>query len=258
MWDFDAIGVELRTPYNTLSKLCGLLNNRQDARDGAGEKMNTVESSIASLVNDDHDVRKKAIKSLSSSGYQDPEELRTIQSLKNPSATDHNSLEMELQRLPDFDATYIRAGYPTMNSEDHANADIAILIDGVVKCKRKGYLLARLSSYYTWKEDWLKALDFATAAVLLGDPSTGPGDMVQAVQLLKFAFSHSELVEDYMHLSTVQASYELSPEVEMIVNKAVAALVSKYKKEISWSASMIQKKITDMHQKAFKKKFSFS
>jgi len=26
-----------------------------------------------------------------------------------------------------------------MNSEDHANADIAILIDGVVKCKRKGY-----------------------------------------------------------------------------------------------------------------------
>ncbi len=220
--------------------------------------MNTMESSITNLVSSDHDERKKAIELLSASGYQDPEESRTILTLKRNLGTDRESLETNMRQFPDFDAVYIRAGYPTMSGEDHANANAEILLDGVVKCKRKAYLLARLSSYYTWREDWLKALDYATAAILLGDPSAGPGDIVQTTQLLMMAFSHSELVEDYMYLSTVQASFELGPDETKMVDKAVKALVSQYKEDISWSADMIRKKMTDLYHEAFKKKFSFS
>jgi hypothetical protein len=75
--------------------------------------MNAVESSITSLVSDDHDVRKEAIKARFASGYQDPEELRGSENL---GGWDQDALKENMLQYPDFHMVYCRAAYPTGDS----------------------------------------------------------------------------------------------------------------------------------------------
>ena len=204
----------------------------------------TMEASLAALVGADHDLRRAAITALSAAGYRDPEEARTLQVLSSPLQWDHEAAKRDVREHPDFDAAYVRAAYPTGRGDDHLDADVALLLDGVVKCRRKGFLLARLSSYYTWREDWLRALDCATAAALLGEPSVGPSDMVQVMELFAGAFGRVGLTSDAETAALVQASYSLGPVEAAAVAKAVAALASIYPADVRWAADTVRQKLS--------------
>jgi HEAT repeat protein len=204
----------------------------------------TIDSVLASLLDDDHAVRKEAIAALAALGYHDPDEPRTFQDLADPAATDRETLARDLREHVDFDIAYVRAAYPTARSEDHANADVSILCDGVLRCRRKGYVLARLSSFYTWKEEWLRALDFGTAAVLLGDPSVGPGDMVQVLQLMSELFACAGLPSDAELAGQVQARYTLGPVEAAAAAKAARALGSDHQDDARWAADTVRSKLS--------------
>ena len=204
------------------------------------------DAALASLLADDHAVRKQAIAALRASGHQDPDEPRDFSVLgRTPGqAYARDAFMDDVRRFADFDIAYVRAAYPT-RSEDHANADVSILLDGVPKCRRKGYVLARLSSYYTWKEDWLRALDFGIAAVLVGDPSAGPGDMVQVLQLFSELFARVGLPADAELAERVQARYSLAPVEAAAVTKAAAALGSDYPDDARWAAETVRGKLSE-------------
>ena len=206
----------------------------------------TVDAALASLLDDDHAVRRQAIAALRASGYEDLAEPRDFSILgRTPGeAYGRDAFMDDVRRFPDFDIAYVRAAYPT-RSEDHANADVSILLDGVLKCRRRGYALARLSSYYTWKEEWLKALDFGTAAVLVGDPSAGPGDMVQVLQLFCELFVKVGLPSDAELAERVQARYSLGPVDAAAVTKAAEALGSEYPGDATWAAETVRSKLSN-------------
>ncbi len=206
----------------------------------------TVDAAYASLLDDDHAVRRQAIAALRASGCEDLAEPRDFSILgRTPGeAYDREAFMDDVRRFPDFDIAYVRAAYPT-RSEDHANADVSILADGLLRCRRKGYVLARLSSYYTWKEEWLKALDFGTAAVLAGDPSAGPGDMVQVLQLFCELFARVGLPSDAELAEQVQARYSLGPVEAAAVTKAAGALGSEYPEDATWAAETVRSKLSN-------------
>jgi hypothetical protein len=108
-------------------------------------------------------------------------------------------------------------------------------------------LFAQLSCCYTWKEDWLKALDYATAAALLGKPSEGPGAMVQALVLLRDVFERVGLHTEADMAGRVKAPYSPSPgsESERLVRKATEALASRDEEEVRWAADMVREKLAD-------------
>lgn len=196
------------------------------------------------LVSDEHRQRKAAIDALRTSGDQDPEEPRTLQDLGDPSVRDAADPGRDLREHADFDVAYMLAAYPTGLSEDHAHADPAILRAGVASCRRKAFLLARLSSYRTWQGDCLAALDHAVAAVLLGDPSQGPGDMVQVIELLTAAFRRAERFQEAVTAAAVQAPYALGPHEADAVERAVAELAERYPDEVAWAADTVRGKLT--------------
>jgi len=210
----------------------------------------TVDSAFASLLDDDHAVRRQAIGALAQSGYQDPEEPRTFQDLDDPASWDHETLARDVRTHPDFDIAYVRAAYPTARSEDHANAEVSILLEGALRCRRKGLVLARLSSYSTWSGERLRALDFGTAAVLLGDPSEGPGDMVQVLQLLAELFARVGLAGDAQLAERVQARFSLGPTEAAAVEKAAAALASEYPDDAAWAAAIVRDKLSSVLARA--------
>jgi HEAT repeat protein len=203
-----------------------------------------VTSSAAFLGSEDHEQRKAAITALRTSGVQDPEEPRTVLDLTDPQAGDAAALDRELRDHPDFDVAYVRAAYPTGLSEDHEHADPAILREGLATCRRKSYLLARLSSYCTWHGDALAALDHAVAAVLLGDPSQGPGDMVQVMELLTVAFRKTGHLSEAVVAAGVQASYALGATEAAAVEKTAAVLADLNADEVSWAADALRERLT--------------
>jgi hypothetical protein len=203
-----------------------------------------VTPSAAFLGSEDHEQRKAAITALRTSGVQDPEEPRTVLDLTDPQAWDAAALDRDLRDHPDFDAAYVRAAYPTGLSEDHEHADPAILREGLATCRRKGYLLARLSSYCAWRGDALAALDYAVAAVLLGDPSQGPGDMVQVMELLAVAFRKSGHLSEAVVAAGVQASYALGATEAAAVETTAALLADLNADEVSWAADALRERLT--------------
>ena len=208
-------------------------------------------SSIAQLASRDHEVRKQAINALLTAGYQDPQESRTFQILgRTPGVVyDQNELKKDIQRYPDFYLVYLRAAYPTAQAEDHAHADVTMLLEGLVKSTVKWDILAKLSCYYTWKGDWLEALDYATAAVLLGVPSQGPGDMVQVLVLLRGVFDQVGLHTDANMAKVVKAGYSLGGNEATAVEKAVEALAGRYEAEVRWAADTVRAKLSNAFQK---------
>jgi hypothetical protein len=77
--------------------------------------------------------------------YVDGDDSRTWQIL-----ADMDRMEA-LKSYPDFDIAYLRAAYPTDRAEDHQNANIELLEEGLEKSIVKSRILARLSNYYVSK-----------------------------------------------------------------------------------------------------------
>lgn len=203
--------------------------------------MNAIESSIASLVSDDHNVRKEAISTLPASGYQDPNESRTYRMLESakssPLEWKSSQLNADLENFPDFDMVYLNAAYPTGRSDDHQNAKVDILFEGLTRAKTKGDILARLSCYYTFKSDPLRSLDYATAAVLIGDPGHGPGSMVQVMFLLARCFGKVGFQNAADFAKTLKAPYNLGPTEDADVDREVKVLCSVHSGEVQWAAN---------------------
>ena len=197
-----------------------------------------------SLVDDDHATRQQAIATLVSAAYQDPEDPRSFAILGRASDVQYGQEELnkDMESFPDFDIAYVRAAYPTARSEDHAHADTSPLLEGLTRCKVKSRLLARLSSYYTWKGEWLKALDLGAAAVLIGFPSEGPGDMVQALALLEEAFLRAELPFEAALASRV-SHYLLGPDEAAAVERAAIALASQSADDVRYAADTVREKL---------------
>jgi hypothetical protein len=212
------------------------------AAGGGAEPLAAV---FAALASDEHAEREEAVAALLSSGYQDPEDTRTFAILgRSPGVTySQDELNEDVEKHPDFDIAYIRAAYPTSHSEDHAHADISLFAAGMARCKAKARLLARLSSYYTWKGESLRALDYAVAAVAIGDPSEGPGDMVQVAVFLSGAFGRAGLGSDAELAMRVKAPYQLGPVEAAAVELAAAALASQYAGDVRWAADTVRAKL---------------
>jgi len=200
--------------------------------------------SPASFLSEEHEERKAAITAIWTSGVRDPEESRTVQDLTDPSAGDTAALNRELRDHPDFDAAYVRAAYPTGLSEDHEHANPAILREGLATCRRRGYLLARFSSYCTWRGDPLAALDYAVASVLIGEPSQGPGDMVQVLELLTDAFRKTGHLSEAVTAAAVQASFALGPTEAAAVQTTAAVLADRYADEVGWAADTVRDRLS--------------
>jgi hypothetical protein len=200
---------------------------------------------FVSLAGDDPQARRQAIAALLSSGYQDPEDTRTYAILGRSAGVEYgqDELNKDVEKFPDFDIAYVRAAYPTGRSEDHAHADISLFPEGIVRCKDKARLLARLCSYCTWKGEWLKALDNAVAAVLIGVPSEGPGDMVQVLFFLAAAFNQVGLHNDADLAMKVKAPYSIGPEEKAAVERAVTALASQNADDVRWAADTVREKL---------------
>lgn len=216
-----------------------------------------VEELIASLASSgykDHEVRKQAIAALFASGYRDPQDARSYEILASTKALkpgidtgdgwDQNALKKDIEQFPDFDLAYLRAAYPNRLSDDHAHANEKILLDGLAKSKVKGNILARLSCYHNYYSSHeLQTLDYATAAVLFGDPSDGPGSMVQVVVMLAQAFDKVGQGKAANLLKRVKASYDLGPKQADHVSTTVQALVSRHRKEVEWAARLVEKRL---------------
>ena len=205
---------------------------------------------FVSLGSDDPQARRQAIAVLVSSGYQDPEDTRTFAVFGRSPGVEYgqDDLNDDVEKYPDFDIAYIRAAYPTGRSEDHAHADISRFPEGLASCKAKARLLGRLCSYSTWKGEWLKALDLAVAAVLIGDPSEGPSDMVQVLNFLTAAFLKLELVDEAFLATKVRAPYNLGSEEQAAVNRAVTALTGEYADDVRWAADTVREKLVQTAQ----------
>lgn len=210
-------------------------------------------ASISLLSDEDHDVRKKAIIALADSRYQDPKDSRTFEILENsklsPKEWDKDELARDIERFPDFDVAYLWAAYPDGNSDHHRNAKEPILLEGLLKAKVKSNILARLSCYHMNRHDSeLKSLDYAIAAVFLGDPMDGPGSMVQAVLFLAEALDKVGLNKMATQTRKVKAPYQLGVEEAKNLDYEVKSLCSKYPKEVEWASKILQMKLQTMEQ----------
>jgi len=214
----------------------------------------SLDSSLTALIGEDHEARKAAIAWLVAYGYQDQDEPRTLQDLPDPMNWDQEALERDLREHPDFDVACMRAAYPTMRGEDHAHANAALLRDGVVRCRRKAYLLARLCSCCTWQENWLAALDYAVAAVVIGDPSQGPGDMVQVMELLAATFKRAELLSEAVAVDWIKARYVLGDVEAAAVQTAARWLAGQHAEEVIWAADTVREKLSDQKARAVSEK----
>ena len=214
----------------------------------------SLDSSLTALIGDDHEGRKSAIAWLVAHGYQDQDEPRTLQDLPDPTNWDQEALERDLRDYPDFDVACVRAAYPTRRAEDHAHANATLLRDGVLRCRRKAFLLARLCSYCTWQENWLAALDYAVAAVVIGDPSDGPGDMVQVMELLSLTFKRAELIPEAVAVDWVKASYELGGVETAAVQAAARSLAGQHAEDVARAADVVREKLSAHKARAVSEK----
>ena len=200
---------------------------------------------LAALASDEPQARRQAITVLLSSGFEDPADTRSVAILgRSPGvACSQEQLNQDIERFPDFDIAYVRAAYPTTLAGDHGHADLSRLPEGLARCKVRGRILARLSSYSVWNGDCLKALDCAVAAVLFGDPSAAPGDMVQVAVLLSSAFAGAGLHGDARLAIKVNDRYELGLDEEAAVKRAAATLASQHAEDVRWAAQTVRTKL---------------
>ena len=205
---------------------------------------------FAALGSDDHEARQKAITVLKSSGYQDPPETRSFAVLGRAPGVEYSREELneDVAKFPDFDIAYVRAAYPSGASEDHAHADVSLFPEALVRCTVKGRLLGRLSSYFTWAQDYLKALDYGTADVLLGDPSEGPSDMVQVLVLLAEAFEQVGLHDDAGLVGEVKAAFRLGSDEAVAVRRASTTLSSRHADDVRWAADTVRERLLRARQ----------
>jgi uncharacterized protein YdaT len=216
----------------------------------------SVSDLIESLKNDDHTVRRKAIEDLNACHYQDPEDSRSYEILEssNRASTDWDpdALKADLDRFSDYSVAYLRAAYPTGHIEDYQNAKVSILYDGLRKAKTKGDILARLSTYYIYSgtSNSLRALDYATAAVLLGNPSEGPGSMVDVMTFLAEAFEKVKQSKAAKLARDLKAHYNPGyTEQEWIHTNFVPMLAFRDEKEIKWAAKIVERRLRDIREK---------
>lgn len=202
---------------------------------------------FAALASDEHPARQQAIAALLATGYQDPQETRTFEILGREAGEpcSQDQINEDIAKFPDFETAYIWAANPTGNSDDHTNADVSRFPEGLMKCKTRAALLASLSGHATWQGDWLKALDCAVAAVAIGDPSEGPGDMVQVAWLLAGAFGKAGLESDAALALKAKAPYRLGPRSAADVERAAAALASQHADDVRWAADTVRQKLQD-------------
>lgn len=208
-----------------------------------------VAGMIASLAGYDHDARKKAIESLAACQYQDPEDLRTykvLQSAGRPAGDwDPDALQADLERFSDFSMAYTRAAQPNGVANDYTTTNVSILLDGLVKAKTKGDILADLACYYLYSgRDRFRSLDYATAAVLLGDPTEGPGSMVDVLTFLAEAFRRVGRKKVADLALSVKAHYSLGPkEEDYIATLAVPGLLVTAAGEVKWAAKVLEPRL---------------
>ena len=245
--DFPVEPEELEPPEDELGTAAGLSGPAVTPAEAllmavGGEIPASV---FAALGSDDHRARRQAITVLKSAGYQDPVDARSFALLGRTPGVEYSreELKKDVEKFPDFDIAYVRAAYPTGASEDHAHADVSLFPEAIVRCTVKGRLLGRLSSYFTWAGDYLKALDYGAADVLLGDPSEGPSDMVQVLVLLAGAFRRVGLEDDAGLALRVTAPYELGPIQAAAVERAAAALASVGAGDVRWAAETVRDKL---------------
>ncbi len=203
-----------------------------------------VQSMFTTLRSDDHNLRKEAVNALMWV-YRDPSESRSWTILKGV------PLSQVVHRHPDFDAAYIWAAYPTMNSDDHTHAKIEILLEGLVKCKVKSGILARLSCYYTWKGEDLKALDYAVAAILAArnPPRLGQtGSIIQVLIFLQSAFQKVGLDHEAAIVKNFSWDVQLGSKHDADVVKTTGSLKNRHKKEVIWAASVLRDKLVTWGQ----------
>jgi len=150
------------------------------------------------------------------------------------------ALARDIREYPDFDVAYLRAAYPTRHADDHANANVRMLETGLVKSRVKHSILARLSCYYTWRGDPLKALDYAVG--MLTATSEIPHDYGSPMQTLIFL----SVVFEKVGLPQVSAKYrdcitaELGPEEATRVEKITTQLAKHHNEEVIWAATMLK------------------
>ncbi len=149
-----------------------------------------------------------------------------------------------MRKFPDFDVTYLRAAYPTGNSGDHATANVSILEQGLPRCIRKSLLLGRLSAYWTWKVDPLKAFCYAIHCLnATRSIEHNPGDVVGCLNLLTKVFSVCDHTTTSSILKRMNPGYDESAEMQKQITKVASKLASKYYKEtVAWGNNLINSK----------------
>jgi hypothetical protein len=210
---------------------------------------------IALLAGYDHDARKEAIELLAACRYQDPEDPRTYEALESAGRPagdwDPDALQADLERFSDFSMAYTRAAQPNGVSNDYTNTNVSILLDGLVKAKTKGDILADLACYYLYSgKDRFRALDYATAAVLLGDPTEGPGSMVDVLSFLAEAFRRVGRKKVAELAMNVKAPYSLNfKEADYIATLAVPGLSVTAASEVKWAAKVLEPRLRSIRDR---------
>lgn len=155
---------------------------------------------------------------LAQSKYVDGEETRTYLIMEKM------DLAEAMAAFPDCDVAYLRAAYPTMNAEDHKNASVALLLEGLEKSARKSRILSRLSKYYVWCGEVEKALGYAVQTLLALQTRPLDDEYLQPIVLLKELFSFKGYEEEVARLEAIRPRYTLGGTEQSDTMKAVRTL----------------------------------
>lgn len=149
--------------------------------------------------------------------YVDGDDSRTWQLL-----ADIDLMEA-VKRYPDFDIAYLRAAYPTGRAEDHRNANVELLKEGLEKSIVKSRILARLSNYYVsqWRED--PACDYAIQS-LLALKERPNETYLQPIILLKQLFAVHGFHKEAEKLEAIRPRYMLGSQEQNDLAEAVKAV----------------------------------
>lgn len=130
-----------------------------------------------------------------------------------------------VRKYPDFDVAYVRAAYPTLKLEDHENANVGLLLEGLEKSIVKSRILAQLSNYYVWNGDAERALDYAVLSFLTLE---GLPDQryLQPLVLLQRLFITKGFLEEAEKLREIKPNYALGHKEQADVKKIVGTLAS--------------------------------
>jgi hypothetical protein len=150
--------------------------------------------------------------------YTDGTDTRTWDILQGLDVTD------AVKKYPDFDIAYVRAAYPK-HAEDHQNANLQLLLEGLDKSIMKSRILTRLSNFYVWSGDAEKALNYAVQSLLA--LKTRPNELyVQPIILLREVFSAKGYQSEAAKLEAIRPRYTLGPKEQSDVTRIVRALSS--------------------------------